>query len=293
MDAEPTVLSALPPPVAHCIFLLLPVDARARCATVCRGWRALLADASLWTRLDLSNTSGITCRISARALRGAAARAGGALETLDLNRNNLETVDNALLLELLTANAGSLRELRLSESTSLVKVTHEALTAMLRAAPALRVLSAAVSCGPGEALALLRNEPPFGQLRLHSLCVRAPLDAEVDEAAVLALAAALPAHVPLHSLVLHCARLESDAVRGMDLLGWCGGPRRPFLAAAGDGSRWQRGARAQVRVCRACRAGRGAVNAPPRPRGVAQCAQHAHVFTSRIRSRCLASLLLH
>jgi hypothetical protein len=36
----------------------LPVDERARCATVCRGRRALLADARLWTRLDLSPGSG-------------------------------------------------------------------------------------------------------------------------------------------------------------------------------------------------------------------------------------------
>ena len=50
---ELNLLTALPLTLSRCIVLLLPVDQRARCATVCRGWRALLANTSLWTRLDL------------------------------------------------------------------------------------------------------------------------------------------------------------------------------------------------------------------------------------------------
>jgi hypothetical protein len=74
MEAAGSALSALPPTLAHRIFALLPVDQRARSATVCRGWRALLADACLWTRLDFTEASGVTCRLSGEGLHAAAAR---------------------------------------------------------------------------------------------------------------------------------------------------------------------------------------------------------------------------
>jgi hypothetical protein len=41
-------IHGLPELVLHVIMLALPVDARARAACVCRSWRALLADPSLW-----------------------------------------------------------------------------------------------------------------------------------------------------------------------------------------------------------------------------------------------------
>jgi hypothetical protein len=83
------------------------------------------------------------------------------------------------------------------------------LEALLRAAPALHTLSACAGCTPEQALALLRNEPPCGPLRLHTLMVEGTGTAE-DEA-VLSLAAALPAHASLRSLEIHRARLVSDA----------------------------------------------------------------------------------
>jgi hypothetical protein len=172
--ALPTVLSALPHAVALQIFALLPVDLRARCAAVCRGWRALLADAGAWTRLDLSDDCGVTVRLTARVLLGAAARAGGALQTLDVNREDGAYIargayiDQELLLQVITANAATLRELHMGPGQR----SNEGLAALLRAAPALRELSANVFCTPEVAPALLRNEPPFGPLRMHTLCVR-------------------------------------------------------------------------------------------------------------------------
>ena len=209
MEAVPTVMTALPPFVALLIFALLPVDARARCATVCRGWRALLADPSLWTRLDLSDASGITCRVSDRVLRGAAARAGGALQALDARRVSRVTVfTDEALLHVVMANVGTLRELRVAAVCAgpvFVSASDDALTLLLRAAaPELRTLSAdaVTGCSPEQAPALLRNELPYGPLRMQTLSVVNMWQASLDDTSVLALAAALPAHASLRALEL-------------------------------------------------------------------------------------------
>ena len=52
---DAATLASLPLPVAHRIFLELLVDVRGRAACVCRAWRDVLADPSLWTRLDMSD----------------------------------------------------------------------------------------------------------------------------------------------------------------------------------------------------------------------------------------------
>jgi hypothetical protein len=54
-----SALSPLPLAIILYIFSLLPVDCRLRCMEVCRGWRSVLRERSLWTRLDLSHTSGV------------------------------------------------------------------------------------------------------------------------------------------------------------------------------------------------------------------------------------------
>jgi hypothetical protein len=215
-----TWLCVLPLVLAHRILVQLPVDQRARCAAVCRGWRAVLAHPSLWTRLDLSYDSGVTTGVKERVLRGAAARAGGALETLDLHHYGYCLLTSRQTLsDIVRANAGTLRELYLGAAGKCV----EELSALLREAPALRVLSACTFCSLEEALALLRNEPPYnGPLRLHSLHVLAraplargfqlPLDRDLSPADLLALAAALPAHASLRCLTLTSARLEIGAV---------------------------------------------------------------------------------
>ena len=60
------------------MFLLLPVDARLRCSEVDRAWRALLADKTFYSRLNLSLDSGLA-RFSLPLFRAAAAKAGGQL----------------------------------------------------------------------------------------------------------------------------------------------------------------------------------------------------------------------
>jgi hypothetical protein len=59
-ERQSSALAPLPHALALYIFSLLPVDQRMRCAEVCRGWRAVLSDASLWllTRFGPSNASG-------------------------------------------------------------------------------------------------------------------------------------------------------------------------------------------------------------------------------------------
>jgi hypothetical protein len=220
--AKPTGPSALPPALlAQRILALLPADARARCATVCREWRAALADPSLWTRLDLSDTSGVRCTVRDGALRGASARAGGALQTLDLHRAGPFYCSREALLEVAAANAGSLRTLRTRWLLDAppprgvaCALTIRSLLALLRsgALPALRELSAAAECGPEQAPALLRNDAPYGPLRLHSLHVRPPaLEDSISEARLLELVAALRTHATLRSLTLSCAPLASAA----------------------------------------------------------------------------------
>lgn len=218
--------SALPHAVAlRIIFALLAADARARCATVCRGWRLLVADASLWTRLDLSRASGVSCRVTDEGLRAAAARAGGALEALDVD--GADDVSQAALLAVVAANGGTLRELRtgsryrIEERTLLQAAgvgaasaaSDHALTVLtvLRTAPALRTWIADVACFQEQVAALLRNEPPYGALRLRGLTVRPVPCRPSTDAELLALAAALPAHASLRSLELCWANLQSAA----------------------------------------------------------------------------------
>jgi hypothetical protein len=205
-DAEvvPSALAPLPHAVVLTIFAQLPVDLRARCACVCRGWRAALAERSLWTRLDVSRTSGITAAVTDALLRGAAARADSALEALDVSGSF--AVSREALLAVATANADSLRQLRACHGVrgEVNAAVVNALSlgdaeALLRAAPRLRGLDADVVCDSVEvARRALRAEGLLAPLRLQALCVDvAGADAEAD---LLALAADVAAHALLQEL---------------------------------------------------------------------------------------------
>jgi hypothetical protein len=115
-ECATSALSPLPLSVVLHIFSLLPVDARLRCLEVCRGWRAVFSERSLWTRLDLSTSCGVE-RVPLGLLRAAAARAGGLLVALDVfDREFVEADEEAsadALLEVVKANGATLRELRL------------------------------------------------------------------------------------------------------------------------------------------------------------------------------------
>ena len=70
---------------------------------------------------------------------------------------------------MLGANAATMRELTLATADDEAPPAARALAALLRAAPGLRVLQAGASCWGADALSVLRNEPPFGPLRLTSV----------------------------------------------------------------------------------------------------------------------------
>jgi hypothetical protein len=209
-DEDPAPPSALAPRMHSVIVLLifakLPVDLRARCACVCRGWRDALAERSLWTRLDMSRTSGVTAAVTDALLRGAAARAGGELETLDVS--GCLDLSREALLAVATANTDALRELHMCHSAcvsfdlgaaDLLPLGDAA--ALLRAAPLLRVLDAEMDCkSVADACRVLRAEGLLAPLRAHGL--RILERAGAVEADVLALAADVASHAWLQQLCL-------------------------------------------------------------------------------------------
>ena len=175
-DARASALPQLPVSLAARVFRFLPVDEKARAALVCRGWRAFLADAALWTELDLSPTGGVADeRITDVLLRGAAAMARGQLQRLDLGSEFGGTphVTQVALLEVVVANAASLRELRLVVRR--IPDAHASglpnLEALARAAPLLRILEAGIICSWQDAPQLMRADQPLTALKLRDLSV--------------------------------------------------------------------------------------------------------------------------
>lgn len=227
----PLTLIALPEAVVNRIFSLLAVDERLRCREVSRGWRAALAERSLWTHLDLTTVvheppgptwwvGNMPPALYDALLRSAAACAGGALESLDVSARHLARdeyvsapiVSSGVLLEVVAANADTLRELR--QHTPGHGLTLEVVRRLLAAAPLLRTLTVALcAIVPRPELlnalrSALRNEPPFGPLRVSYLEVL-PLDA--DEAALVALATDVAAHASLVDVFVRQLEMETPA----------------------------------------------------------------------------------
>ena len=198
-ELAPTTLASLPQPLALRIFAALPPDARARCACVSRAWRALVADESLWLRLDLKPARpSMRALVTDAFLRGAAARACGRLRALDLRCCIGFSHDT--MLAVVAANAGSLRELRCASTGDPIRPWCVDLEALLRAAPALRVLEAFAACATvEEARRALQYGLPAGPLQDSSMTVTCM---GADEAALLALAADLSQQVAIKCLTL-------------------------------------------------------------------------------------------
>jgi hypothetical protein len=209
VERATSALSPLPPALVQQIFLLLTVDERARCACVCRGWRAAVSERCLWTRLDVSRTSGVRVRVTDAFLRGVVARAGGELQSLDVS--GCAAVSREALLAVAAANAGTLRELRACHGVCLGAdlAVPDALTlpgaeALLHAAPQLRVLEAEVDANHFDTSAYraLRSEGLLAPLRVRGLRVFCEDAAEAD---VLGLAADIAAHAWLQELCVFYA----------------------------------------------------------------------------------------
>ena len=201
--------------------LLLPADTRLRCSEVSRAWRALLADTSFFTSLDLSISNGLL-RFSLPLLRAAAAKAGGQLRALDVAGQRLgellreEAGDvivldeedfgpSPLLLEIAAANAATLTELRAHTE----EYSAEKACTLLNAAPALQLFEASVCTEDCQvARSMLRNEPPFLALRLRRLWVLGGLDAPKD---VVAFSSDFRCHASIDQLVLYSAALGTTA----------------------------------------------------------------------------------
>ena len=162
-------LAVLPLFLSRRIFALLPVDSRAKAACVSRSWRDVLADPSLWERLDLSWTSGVPTTFFADVhfealLLGAAKRAHGRLRHLDVTSVDISA---RMLLEVLEANADSLRSLHLQQlkvepcwmGQSWVGNAFPAYDAIIAAVPALQILevSRSISCDWNTAPCLIRS----------------------------------------------------------------------------------------------------------------------------------------
>ena len=168
------LFTALPLPLTQRILMLLLVDVRARACCVCRAWRDALQDPLCWMDLDLARLE--------RPLRGivqqpyltlaaAAAKARCQLRTL-----RVPDVSRRALVDVLTANAGSLRKLRLLrlvvDGIFGASERSPSLEAVMAAAPLLQAVEAEiVACEGPVAPALMRAVPPFSQLTVHKLYV--------------------------------------------------------------------------------------------------------------------------
>jgi hypothetical protein len=164
---DPVTFASLPLALTQRIFLALPVDSRGRACCVSRAWRDVLADPSLWTRLTLAGVRLAQGQSFGTVLLG---RARAQLRELDLSQHYFLQDD---LLPVLTANAGSLCELRLDSVRSRHILTYSlvgnpTVEAVLAAAPLLQVLTVDfIHCTGNQAPRVLLAQPPFAPLLMR------------------------------------------------------------------------------------------------------------------------------
>lgn len=114
------------------------------------------------------------------------------------------------------ANASSLKVLRMPEIQQMRipnQLIRRADVIALLGAPRLRLLDTNTICSSAdEAMPLMRNEPPFGPLRLRGLQVFA--QDLTDDERVGTFADALSPHASITTLILFSAQLGTDAAMG-------------------------------------------------------------------------------
>jgi hypothetical protein len=188
---------AVPEEALRVILLALPVHARARAACVCRSWRAFLLDVTLWQVLDLTLAGGVAAaRVPENLVRGAVARAAGSLRVLSFGDKPMYL--HELFEALHESDVAELQQVHAIDTV--LDCAH--VEGLLGMAPRLQVLNTSAGGYCMEMLPILRNDPPFGPLRVRAL--QAIFDGEdvqdFEEADVLAFAAAVQAHESLQGL---------------------------------------------------------------------------------------------
>ena len=217
-QARTGFFDALPHALLWRIWALLPVDERARCAVVHPSWRTALHEHSVWARLDLSCTSGIARRrVTGELLRGAAARARGHLEHLNLEDCYLVEFEDIRLVA--QANAKALRTLHLPRKYEEWRDFHadaaheyvnhnghkpDELVKLLQAAPGLQALTADLIMLSNDwdvdlGRQMLQNVGEFAPLRLGYVVANVDGDDE-DAGSILQLMALVPGHATLTGL---------------------------------------------------------------------------------------------
>lgn len=228
--AAAQVFARFPDAVLRRIWIALPVTTRAYCACVCRAWRISLEDPVLWARLSLL-MSDVFCgalfegtggdlnsrtQVFDARLRGAAAKAGAGLAFIEITAGASPYTRFQTLLEVATANAGSLRELRVSPCG----LNAENIFALLGAAPHLTAFDlfasdyyGGLSCEVIVAQRMLLNEGVYRPLRLGALRVTGVQ--LVTTAELHALASAVAGHTSLRCLELTALPFENAALDAM------------------------------------------------------------------------------
>jgi hypothetical protein len=169
-----SVFEVLPIELTRFIFELLDLESRLTARCVCRAWRALLEDRSLWADAQSPR--------SFRLCEAASLRAGHTLRELSLSRIR-EDVDPQELHSLVARNGATLRHLDLTSGGSWADDVSEVfdcpwdsaclelsvISSLTQAAPALQSVRCKAMFGPEAVFRLFRHELPL--LRLTSLWV--------------------------------------------------------------------------------------------------------------------------
>ena len=210
MDSDSDVaiapFDAVPPTLLRVIMLALPVDARGRAACVCPSWRAFLADPSLWQMLDLTHAGGVAAeRVTENLMDGALKRAAGQLRVFTFNQR-AKWITRDFLVAVIKSDGAQLQEL----NSGHLWLAVDDLKTLLAAAPRLQVLNVQVTGKYVELLPVLRNDPPYGPLRVSEVDAHG----DVSDADVLAFAAAVSAHESLKGLDV----CEVNFARGLNAL---------------------------------------------------------------------------
>jgi hypothetical protein len=198
--------AVLPASVIGDILSFLPADQCARCALVCRAWRGVVADPTVWRILDLGVDSGVLQPLTDAKLLAATRMARGQLNSLYLDY--CKQISTAALLEVVRANP-LLDDLRIPLTGVERAYTPDIVRAILEAAPKLTVLNVSVKTADvADATRMLRHEPPFAALCLDELHVcRNAEDDQPDTATMLAFCSALAVYPKVWLTVLTMERL--------------------------------------------------------------------------------------